>query len=83
MLRTVREDQERLRRDIAAEVRQEIAQKTKKERSGVQKVLPLLPTFLSVIGMFVGSSPGCSNLLTSWLSESDIGESVSDFICDL
>ena len=83
MLRTVQEDQERLRRDIAAEVRQEIAQKTKKKRSGVQKMLPLLPTLLSIVGMFVGIPPGCTNLLTSWLSESDIGESASDFISDL
>ena len=83
MLRTVQEDQERLRRDIAAEVRQEIAQKTKKKRSGVQKMLPLLPTLLSIIGMFVGIPPGCTNLLFSWLSDSDMGESVSGFIADL
>ena len=83
MLRTVQEDQERLRRDIATEVRQEIAQKSKKKRSGVQKMLPMLPALLSIIGMFVGIPPGCTNLLTSWLSESDIGESASDFISGL
>lgn len=83
MLRTIQEDQERLRRDVAAEVRQEIAQKTKKKRSGVQKMLPLLPTLLSIIGMFIGIPPGCTTMLTSWLSDSDIGESVSGFICDL
>ena len=83
MLGRVHEDQERLRRDIAAEVRQEIAQKTKKKRSGVQKMLPLLPTLLSIIGMFVGIPPGCTDLLFSWLSDSDVGESVSGFISDL
>lgn len=83
MLRTVQEDQERLRRDVAAEVRQAIAQKTKKKRSGVRKMLPLLPTLLSIVGMFVGIPPGCTSVLTTWLSESDIGESVSGFISDL
>lgn len=83
MLQTVQEDQERLRRDVAAEVRQAIAQKTKKKRSGVRKMLPLLPTLLSIVGMFVGIPPGCTSVLTTWLSESDIGESVSGFISDL
>ena len=79
----MQDDQERLRRDIATEVRQEIAQKTKKRSSGFRKMLPLLPALLSIIGMFVGIPPGCTNLLTSWLSKSDIGESASDFISDL
>ena len=83
MLRTVQEDQERLRRDVAAEVRQTIAQKTKKKRSGVEKMLPLLPTLLSVVGMFVGIPPGSTNVLTTWLPDSDIGESMSGFISDL
>ena len=83
MLRTVQEDQERLRRDVAAEVRQTIAQKTKKKRGGVEKMLPLLPTLLSVVGMFVGIPPGCTNVLTTWLPDSDIGESMSGFISDL
>ena len=79
-LRTANEDEQRLRRDIAAEVRQEIEQKTKpKKSSGVWKMIPLLPSLLGVIEMFVGIPPGSTALLTSWFTESGIGESVIDF----
>ena len=79
-LSTAREDEDRLRRDIAAEVRQEIEQKTgEKKRTGVWKMIPLLPSLLGIIEMFVGIPPGSTNLLTSWFSDSGIVESVSDF----
>lgn len=79
-LSTAREDEERLRRDIAAEVRQEIEQKTnQKKSSGAWKMIPLLPSLLGIIEMFVGIPPGSTNLLTSWFSDSGIVESVSDF----
>ena len=79
-LRTAQEDEQRLRRDIAAEVRQEIEQKTnQKKSSGVWKMIPLLPSLLGVIEMFVGIPPGSTSLLTSWFTESGIGESVIDF----
>ena len=79
-LRTANEDEQRLRRDIAAEVRQEIEQKTKpKKSSGAWKMIPLLPSLLGVIEMFVGIPPGSTALLTSWFTESGIGESVIDF----
>ena len=79
-LMTAREDEERLRRDIAAEVRAEIEGKTqKKKKSGLWSMIPLLPSLLGIIEMFVGIPPGSTSLLTSWLSDSGISESVSDF----
>ena len=46
-LQTAQEDEERLRRDIAAEVREEIQQKTtEKKSSSVWKMIPLLPSIL-------------------------------------
>lgn len=79
-LMTAREDEERLRRNIATEVRAEIEEKTKrKKKSGVWKFVPLLPSLLGIIGMFVGIPPGSTSLVTSWFSDSGIGESVSDF----
>ena len=76
-LQMAQEDQERLRRDIAAEVRKEIEQKTqKKKSSGMWR---LLPSLMGIIEMFVGIPPGSTSLLTSWFSSSGTGESVSDF----
>lgn len=78
-LRMAREDEERLRRDIAAEVREEIEKKTKKKKSnGVWRFIPLLPSLLGIIEMFVGIPPGSTSLLTSWFSDSGVVESVSD-----
>lgn len=77
---TAGEDEARLRRNIAAEVRAEIEEKTEKnKKSGFWKALPLLPSLLGIIGMFVGIPPGSTSLLTSWFSDSGISESVSDF----
>ena len=82
-LQTAHEDEERLRRDIAAEVRQEIENKNKKKKSsGVLKFMPLLPSLMGIIEMFVGIPPGSTSLLTSWFSNSGIGESVSDFFAN-
>lgn len=70
-LKTAREDEDRLRRNVAAEVREEIEKKTKqKKSSGVWKFLPLLPTLMGIIEMFVGIPPGSTSLLTSWFSSS-------------
>lgn len=80
-LRTAHEDEERLRRNIAAEVREEIENKTKKKKSsGVWKSIPLLPALLGVIEMFVGIPPGSTSVLASWFSGSGIVGSVSDFL---
>ncbi|KAL8668800.1 MAG: hypothetical protein Q9168_006581 [Polycauliona sp. 1 TL-2023] len=79
-LQTAEEDEERLRRDIAAEVREEIQQKTaEKKSSSVWRMWPLLPSLLGVIEMFVGIAPGSTGLLSSWFTESGIGGSVVDF----
>lgn len=79
-LQTAQEDEERLRRDIAAEVREEIQQKTtEKKSSSVWKMIPLLPSILGVIEMFVGISPGSDGLLKGWFAESGLRESVVDF----
>ena len=79
-LRTAREDEELLRRDIAAEVREEIEMKTKKKKSNrAWKMIPLLPSLVGIIEMFVGIPPGSTSLLTSWFSSSGVVESVSDF----
>ena len=79
-LKTASEDEALLRRNVAAEVRAEIEEKTeKKKKSGVWKALPFLPSLLSIMGMFIGIRPGGTSVLTSWLSDSGITESVSDF----
>ena len=75
-----KKDEERLRRDIAVEVRQEIEQKTKeKKKNGVWKMVPLLPSLLGLIEMFVGIPRGSTNTLKSWFSDSGFGQSVNDF----
>lgn len=81
-LQTVHVDEERLRREIGAEVREEISRKTNKKNGGIWKVMPLLPSLLGIIGMFVGIPPGATELLTSWFSNLDLGESVSDFFAN-
>lgn len=76
-------DEQRLRRDIAAEVREEInRKKDKKKSSGGGKLVSSLPSLLRVVEMFVGIPPGSTMLLKSWLSESGIKESVSDFFAN-
>ena len=75
-----KEDEVRLRRDIAAEVRQEIEQKKEvKKSSNIWRTIPLLPSLVGIIEMFVGIPSGSTNTLSSWFSESGIGQSVSDF----
>ncbi|KAI4087812.1 MAG: hypothetical protein L6R37_008280 [Teloschistes peruensis] len=82
-LQTAQQDQERLRRDIAAEVRAEIEQKKEsKKGSGLWKAMPLLPSLLGIVEMFVGIPPGSTSMLTSWLFDSGIGESVSQFFAN-
>ncbi|KAG7006421.1 hypothetical protein G7Y79_00014g035960 [Physcia stellaris] len=80
ILQTAQEDQERLKINIAAQVRAEIEQKQeKKKRSGLWKSIPLLPMLLGIVEMFVGIPPGSTSLLTSWLSGSGLTESISQF----
>ncbi|KAG8530514.1 uncharacterized protein KY384_005017 [Bacidia gigantensis] len=81
-LQVAREDEERLRKQIALEVHTEIEGKKKKKGKGLWAVLPFLPAVMGIIEMFVGIPPGSTALLTSWFSESGIGESVSDFFAN-
>ena len=82
-LQTAQEDEERLRKEIAAEVRAEIEGKKKKKGKSFWKMIPLLPSLLGIMEMFVGIPPGSTSILTSWFSESGIMESVSDFFANL
>lgn len=78
-LQTAHEDEERLRKQIAAEVQAEIEGKRRKKGKGFLSAIPLLPSVLGILEMFVGIPPGSTALLTSWFSESGLMESVSDF----
>jgi len=67
-------DQVRLQADIAAEVRDEInveMARAKKKSSKLGLILPLLPTALSILGMFVGISPSMTSFFGSWIVGSD------------
>jgi hypothetical protein len=66
-LRMAQEQQASLQRPVSAEVRNEI-NSAKNKRSGVMKVLPFIPSVLSLLGLFVGVPPGLTELLTSWFS---------------
>ena len=61
-LRQAQEQQVSLQRPVGVEVGQQIA--TKKSR--LSKVLPFLPTAISILGMFVGIPPGVTSIFTSW-----------------
>ena len=82
-LQRVHEDEERLRREIAADVRAEMEAKKKKRGGGFWKMIPVLPALVGIIEMFVGIPPGSTSLLTSWFSESGFVETVSDFLGNL
>ena len=82
-LHTAREDEERLRKRIAAEVRAEIEDKKKRKGGKLSKMIPLLPSVIGIIEMFCGIPPGSTSTLTSWFSESGFMESVSDFFANL
>ena len=81
-LQKATEDQKTLGRDVAAEVREQINDKReKKKKSGLGNVLPFLPSVLGFLGMFVGlpTGSGGGGLLSTWLSDSGIGETVTEF----
>jgi hypothetical protein len=77
-LEQARAQQVSLRADVGNQVRQEIRQETRK-RSSLGMFLPLLPTVLNLLGMFVGIPPGSFDILTSWFSNTGFGESFTDF----
>lgn len=67
-LKRAQQQQVSLQRPVNVEVTEEIEQK--KKRSGLSKLLPFIPTAISILGMFVGIPPGVTGLLTSWISDS-------------
>lgn len=77
------EDQKTLGRDVAAEVREQIDDKKekKKKKSSLGSALPFLPSVLGFLGMFVGlpTGSGGGGLLSTWLADSGIGETVTEF----
>ena len=78
LLQTVKEDEDRLRRDIAAEVRVEI-EKAKERKSGrAWKAIPLFPSLLKIIGLFVSFPPESVSLVASCFSGSAVVKSVSE-----
>lgn len=92
MMRQIQEDWERekkrlydattqqvsLQRPVAQEVREEIRRERKKS-SGLGKFVPLLPSVLSLMGLFVGIPPGFFETITSWFADTGMGESFTDF----
>ena len=78
-LQTVKEDEDRLRRDIATEVRAEIEKAKEKKSSGIWKAIPLLPSLLEMIEIFVSLSSESASLVASWFSSSGVAESVTEF----
>lgn len=78
-LQMAREDEQRLRRPVAAEVHAEIEGKKNKKGKSLWGMIPLLPALVGIIEMFVGIPPGSTSLLTSWFSDSGLVDSVSDF----
>lgn len=71
-LNAARDQQTALQRPIGSEVREKIQ---KKKKSKLSYVVPLIPTALSILGMFVGIPSGVTSLLTSWLFDSGMDPS--------
>ena len=74
-LQKLKEDEDRLRRNVAAEVRAEI-EEAKKKSKGVWKAIPSLPSLLGIIEVLLSLPSESASLVTSWLSSSGIVESV-------
>jgi hypothetical protein len=68
-LQKVREQKNSLRREVAAEVQQQITSK----KSTWSCVLPFIPTVISILGMFVGIPPGVTDIFSSWMGASGGG----------
>lgn len=79
---TARQDEDRLRKEIAAEVHAEIEGKKGKKGKGLFAALPFIPAVVGILGMFVGIPPGTTGLLSDWFSESGLMESVSEFFAN-
>ena len=81
-LRRASEDEEIMRRRVAAEVRQEIQvgqQKNSSIWSGLGKTaMHFLPTALSILGMFVGFPTGVTGLFTNWFADSGLEDTLDN-----
>lgn len=81
-LRRTAEDEEIMRRRVAAEVREEIQvgqQRNSSSWSGLGKTaMHFLPTALSLLGMFVGFPPGVTSLFTNWFADSGIEDTLDN-----
>jgi hypothetical protein len=60
-LRQAQEQQVSLQRPVSSEVRQKISA-TKEVKSGIMKVLPFIPSVISILGLFVGIPPGVTDI---------------------
>jgi hypothetical protein len=76
-LETLSLQQRQLQRYVGQEVRADMQRETQK-RSKIWKLLPLLPSVLSLVGMFVGVPPGAIEIFTGWFATTGIGESFAD-----
>jgi hypothetical protein len=74
LVRQAQRDQVSLRTNVGAEVQQEMnveMGKRKKKSSKLGIILPLLPTALSILGMFIDVPTGMSGLFSSWMVGDD------------
>ncbi|KAF4419188.1 P-loop containing nucleoside triphosphate hydrolase [Fusarium acutatum] len=56
-----------LRRDVMKEVQGEMRDNTQRKSRGLKRFLPLIPTSLSLLGMFVGIPPGSFEMLSQFV----------------
>ena len=64
---------------VTSEVWTEIRNESQRKKTGLSKLLPFIPTVLSLLGMFVGIPPGSFELLTGWFTDFGNGDSVTEF----
>ena len=69
--------QQQLQRYVAEEVREDVQRETAK-KSRLRKLLPMLPSVLSLLGAFVGIPPGAIEIFTGWFAQTGLGESLTD-----
>ena len=63
-LEQLQQQQVSLQRPVAQEVQTEI----KRKRSTLSRLLPFIPTVISILGMFVGIPPGAAEIFSSWFA---------------
>lgn len=78
-LEQAQKQQANLQTNVASEVRTEIRNESQRKKTGLSKLLPFIPTVLSLLGMFVGIPPGSFELLTGWFTDFGNDDSVTEF----